>query len=439
MPTHATAASPLRLRTGLLTAYREDLQRWVVVDRDESAVWHVSESTIALVRALGAGWNPLGELRDAHASMPATLRETLQATDVPEDGWVALCRDTLAPLREAGLLVGEDGPTDAPARGRTRMRRALAWAHRMAHYQWPGGTVPAIWSRTALLTRSPQLLLTCLAAVSLWMLIWWRLINPLPTGLLATLSAQMPAVPFQYPGMAGWLILLLVARTTVHELGHALFTSSLTGHPTEVGIRLLWGLPRAYTDASTSALVPTRSARLLVLLGGVTADALVGLGLVAVLAATGSLPVPLLHFLKYVLTSTILTNLVPLFRSDGYFILGELTGRARLRDDALDALTDAVHDTSGDTAGNTAEDAALMQGDGLPGWLMWYGVAHVSVLCLGIGLAAALLPRLLPNPERAITVYSPLVTPIAVTLAVVALWWHSHRTAQPAPLHSATP
>jgi hypothetical protein len=429
--TAPTAPTAFQLRPGLLTAYREDLQRWVVVDPEHSDVWHLSATTVAFVEALEIGWNPLAEANAARTSMPMRLREALGKSEVAERDWISLCRETLDPLREAGLLL-PTAPTRDPATRDPAMRapttrvltlvtRFRGWMLRMVHYQLPGGRVPAQWSPQALLARSPQLLLGCLAGVALWLLIWWRLLHPVPTGLLAPIGLHMGDVPFQYPGMSGWAILLLVARTTLHELGHAVLTSTLTGYPAEVGIRLLWGIPRAYTDASTAALVPTRSARLLILVGGVTADAAVGLGLVAILAVTGALPLPLLHFLKYILTATILTNLVPLFRSDGYFILGELTGRSRLREDALDALREAIHDT---TAPNADEDS---------GWLMWYGVIHVGILCLGIGVVAATLSRLLPVPMATATRYGPLAIPLSVTVAVVGLWWHSHhRGAAPA-------
>ncbi|MFQ5643822.1 MAG: hypothetical protein ACE5FQ_08995 [Thiogranum sp.] len=128
-----------------------------------------------------------------------------------------------------------------------------------------------------------------------------------------------------------WLSYPLVKL--LHELGHAFAVKVRGGEVHEMGIILLALVPVPYVDASAASGFPERRWRLLVGAAGVMVDLAVAVIALAVwLSVT---PDSWLHALCYNImliagVSTLLFNLNPLMRYDGYYMLVDLSGMANL-------------------------------------------------------------------------------------------------------------
>jgi putative peptide zinc metalloprotease protein len=130
-----------------------------------------------------------------------------------------------------------------------------------------------------------------------------------------------------------------VIAKLVHEFAHAsackalLFKAGLKGGVHQIGIMLLVMIPMPYVDASAATALPKRSHRIVVAAAGMIAELAV-----ASLAAIVWVYTPAdsaTHMLAYNLmfvgsVSTIIFNINPLLRYDGYYILSDLLGIANL-------------------------------------------------------------------------------------------------------------
>ncbi|HHJ15065.1 MAG TPA: hypothetical protein ENJ80_00015 [Gammaproteobacteria bacterium] len=124
-----------------------------------------------------------------------------------------------------------------------------------------------------------------------------------------------------------WLSYPLVKL--LHELGHAFAVKVRGGEVHEMGVMLLALIPVPYVDASAASGFPERRWRLLVGAAGMLVDlAVASLALAVWLSVS---PDSWLHALCYNImliagVSTLLFNLNPLMRYDGYYMLADLTG-----------------------------------------------------------------------------------------------------------------
>ncbi len=118
-----------------------------------------------------------------------------------------------------------------------------------------------------------------------------------------------------------------------HELGHGYACKNFGGRVTEMGCKLLVGIPLAYVDASSAWSFAHRYQRILVMLGGMYFELLIAIPATLVWAAT---PDSWLGAWAYQLifmagVATIFFNANPLLKYDGYFVLSELLAIPNLR------------------------------------------------------------------------------------------------------------
>lgn len=141
------------------------------------------------------------------------------------------------------------------------------------------------------------------------------------------------------PSNLPWLYVVIVLAKAVHECGHAFackyFTAKdgLEGDLHTMGIMLLLFAPVPYIDVSSSAPIRSKWRRAAIGLGGVYSELF--LAFVAMLVWAGTAPDTSLHLLArncVVITSvtTLLFNINPLLRFDGYFVLSDLLGMPNL-------------------------------------------------------------------------------------------------------------
>jgi putative peptide zinc metalloprotease protein len=127
------------------------------------------------------------------------------------------------------------------------------------------------------------------------------------------------------PSNLVWLYVGLVLIKTLHEFGHALFCRKFGGEVHVMGVMLMIFTPMPYVDATSSWSFRERSKRVLVGAAGMLVELFVAALAVFVWVRTAPGTV---HNLAYNLmfiasVSTVLFNLNPLLRFDGYYILSD--------------------------------------------------------------------------------------------------------------------
>jgi putative peptide zinc metalloprotease protein len=122
------------------------------------------------------------------------------------------------------------------------------------------------------------------------------------------------------------LYLGMIAIKTLHEFGHAYFCRKWGGEVHVMGVLLMIFTPMPYVDATSSWSFRSRWKRIMVSSAGMIVELFVAAIMVFVWANTGP---GVLHNLAYNMifiasVSTLVFNLNPLLRFDGYYILSDL-------------------------------------------------------------------------------------------------------------------
>lgn len=159
---------------------------------------------------------------------------------------------------------------------------------------------------------------------------WTEFVEPL-NGLLAVKNLMFMSLAF-------------VALKVWHELGHGYACKHFGGRVPEMGCKLMAGMPLAYVDASSAWGFPSRSHRIMVMLGGMYFESLVAIPAAFIWAFA---PDSFIGACAYQLifmagVATVFFNANPLMKYDGYFVLSELIGipnlRARSKRETLNTL-----------------------------------------------------------------------------------------------------
>ncbi|MGL4512906.1 MAG: HlyD family efflux transporter periplasmic adaptor subunit [Lacipirellulaceae bacterium] len=147
------------------------------------------------------------------------------------------------------------------------------------------------------------------------------------------LVAELPTLSaLASPAYATLSLLVFVALKTVHELGHAVACRRLGGQPRELGLMLLLGVPCPYIDVSDAWGFASRRDRVVVSLGGVIGELVVASIAALVWRATGPgvTHTVALNVVFVAGLTTLLVNLNPLVRYDGYYILSDVADTPNL-------------------------------------------------------------------------------------------------------------
>ena len=143
------------------------------------------------------------------------------------------------------------------------------------------------------------------------------------------------------------LIVALVVLKIIHEFGHAYCCKRFGGAVPEMGVVFILGAPCAYVDASASWKFPNRWYRIAVSMAGMYVESTVAALFALVWLAT---PAGFLHDVArnvLVLASfvTILFNINPLMRFDGYYVFADLIGIPNLWNRSGRFIKDCVKKT----------------------------------------------------------------------------------------------
>ncbi len=168
------------------------------------------------------------------------------------------------------------------------------------------------------------------AALMVWMILvvaagvvlfrrWHELVEPLQ-GMLAARNLVLM-----------WIT--LVVLKIFHEFGHAFACKHYGGHVPEMGAYFILFTPCAYVDASASWGFTRKQERIVVCLAGMYIESIIAALAVFLWAATGpSLLNSVAHNVIFLAgTVTVLFNVNPLMRYDGYYILSDVVEVPNLR------------------------------------------------------------------------------------------------------------
>lgn len=164
-----------------------------------------------------------------------------------------------------------------------------------------------------------------------------------------TVIDRIEAARNQFEGLlapSNWFLIYsaIVLVKVLHELGHAVLCKRYGGEVHNIGVSFLLFTPLPYVDASSSWGIRSRYHRALVGAGGMLAELFIA-GLAALVwASTGE---GVVHALAYNVmwissVSTIVFNINPLVRLDGYYILSDLLEVPNLFSRASDQLVHLV-------------------------------------------------------------------------------------------------
>lgn len=128
------------------------------------------------------------------------------------------------------------------------------------------------------------------------------------------------------PANSGWMLTMFVLLKLIHELGHGITCKRLGGQVPEFGVMLLVLIPSPYVDASSCWAFPSKWQRMAVGAGGMIFE--IGCAAIAAFvwlaSPDGSLAKQLAYFAMLTASvSTILFNINPLMKFDGYYMLAD--------------------------------------------------------------------------------------------------------------------
>ena len=137
-----------------------------------------------------------------------------------------------------------------------------------------------------------------------------------------------------------WYYMLLIFLSSFilavgHELSHALICKKYGGNIRDTGIAILYFSPCFYCNVSDSYLFKKKSQRIMVSLIGIIYDIAVMLATVIFLHYV--LLIPSTYILEYIRFNIImlLSELNPLLKHDGYYVLTEAVSTYNLRENAI--------------------------------------------------------------------------------------------------------
>ncbi|MCB1086501.1 MAG: M50 family metallopeptidase, partial [Verrucomicrobiae bacterium] len=286
--------------------------------------WHVLEDPFSnqFYRVRPAAYDFLARL-DGRRTVEECWLESLEVHPDEAPGQEEVVQ-LLAQLFHGNLIRSDLSPDSAAAFQRFRKRR---------HREIKTNLQSILFSRLPLLDPDPFLKRTLPFASWLFnkfgLVLWLGVIGAAIKVAIdhwpeLTSSSQSVIAPGNLP----LLYVSLAFIKLIHELGHGYACRRFGGEVHVLGIMLLVFTPVPYVDASASWRFRSKWQRVVVASAGVYVELLMASVAVFVWASTGS---GLVHSIAFNLifiasVSTILFNVNPLLRFDGYYILSDLIG-----------------------------------------------------------------------------------------------------------------
>lgn len=221
-------------------------------------------------------------------------------------------------------------------------------------------------------------------------------------------------------GSLPYFLLALIAVKTVHEFSHAYQATASGARVPAMGIALFFGMPLPFTDVTDAWRLAWPERRAVVAAGLKAEIALAGVALFLwALSPPGAAATALARLSSVALASTILTNLNPGPRFDGYYLLVTLLRVENLRGRGAMLLWGALGRRVFGFAPRGVPDIRRHRG----AILAFSAYSFVYRLALGCGLVAMvyhLLPKALGLPAAALAAWMFFGAPLFRYCA--ALW-----------------
>ncbi|QDV70269.1 Putative peptide zinc metalloprotease protein YydH [Rosistilla carotiformis] len=235
--------------------------------------------------------------------------------------------------------------------------------------------------------------------------LFWGVIMALAMAMVLTHSRQfVQALPsfHTFFGPQNWLSLAvtILATKVLHELAHGIVCRRFGARCPEIGVLLLCGTPCMYCDVTDTWSLPSRWQRAAVMLAGVYVEAI--LAAVATLiwwfARVGPVYFTCMNLMFVCGVSTLVFNMNPLMRFDGYYVLSDLVNVPNLRSQAAVAWRSVVLAPLG---GDAFRNASPRRPRGAR-WLVlfhaastawrWMAVVAIAYWVIAVADTARLLP-----------------------------------------------
>ncbi|MFQ5503951.1 MAG: hypothetical protein ACE5F1_04035 [Planctomycetota bacterium] len=142
----------------------------------------------------------------------------------------------------------------------------------------------------------------------------------------ARILLEFSNIPILYIGLVG--------LKAMHELGHAYTCKKLGGNVPEIGLAFILATPCAYVDASSSWKFSNKWHRIAVSMGGMYVESMVAFVFALVWAGSspGLMQDIAVNIVVLASVTTLLFNLSPLMKFDGYYVLADLVNVPNLRE-----------------------------------------------------------------------------------------------------------
>ena len=220
---------------------------------------------------------------------------------------------------------------------RKRLAQKKAWLVAPVYLRLP------LWDPDKFLTRTSRWVVPLfsrsglLVWLALWLVVAWSLLGR--GDELVSETADMltvSGVPVLY--------VVLVVLKAIHELGHAYCCKKFGAEVPEIGLAFIVATPCAYVDASASWKLSSRLQRIAVGLAGMYFELFVAgvSALVWVSTPPGFAHSVALSVFVVASVTTLLFNINPLMRFDGYYVFGDVIGITNLRDRSTRYIRDVL-------------------------------------------------------------------------------------------------
>ncbi len=314
---HRVAALQLRLRRGV-KAGRQMFrgERWYVIEDDLAGNYF---------RVRPEAWEFIARV-DAGMTVEAAWKQCIDLFPENAPGQQE-CVNLLGQLYRANLLHYEAGDAAELFR-RQQKRQQSQLRSRLLGIMFL--RIPLV-DPDRFLVRSMPLVgwLISWAGLALWaLIIGWGLKTVAENWAAILHEGRYVVSPANLP----LFYLSLVASKLLHEMGHAYFCRKFGGEVHTLGVMMLVFTPVPYVDVTSSWSLRSRRQRMLVGAAGMIVELFIAALCVQLWARTGpgAMHAVCYNIMFITSVSTLLFNLNPLLRFDGYYILTDLLGLPNL-------------------------------------------------------------------------------------------------------------
>jgi putative peptide zinc metalloprotease protein len=304
---------------------------YVVKDPIANESFHLSAEEHRLLDAL------------RHPASLKHLARILETESAPRRATPAQLQQFVNQLYAQGLVISENPGQGAElaARGhREKRRRRWIALPQLLSIRLAGFDAGPLVDKLYRPLRFAFSLLPFIAALAL---VAYALL--LVIGNAPAIAARLPALnELARPALLPAWIVAIAGVKILHELGHALTCCHYGARPQEMGVLLLAGAPALYCDVSDAWRLPSKWQRMAVSGAGMFVELVIAAAAAIVWfwAQPGLLAALCLSLIIVCSVGTLLVNLNPLLRYDGYYLLADWLEVPNLADRARGLLAGAA-------------------------------------------------------------------------------------------------